>query len=451
MFHKDYEMWRRRIRVGVLGSHVNGPSSDGTFNLGYSVVIDSMYTGIDWLYTHVEGLYMFNYKLTYLLFLDSVYDDSIDFFFTSVWFLSLQLSGLQLFWSIILDSYIFSNLIQFNLTDEWVRGFVSSKDTALLFVYHPEIVFFKNFMFNQYYFEYLADINVSAIQYLESQSLLTPIMLFPQLLFLAYVGFLFAAFYFSFYSSPSKEESTIDADYLAAGVTVESEKEIGSIDDIIMPAIIFVYTFGWYFYLHCWNNINSCPEVVFVFFFFPLLYYTILNTPTFLLYDFGILYNCYLRGIAPSPTIVFELMYDYIAVIAFYARILTQGVRLALMFFIYAAMHDFVLYTDFNHRWLTGNESIWEDIANVNASVSSVTYFILGVLPTHIMNWMYEVFHTFFVVTGQLVAYFAMIFWLFLFLFTFFIIEKQESYFEERKKYRQDLLKKIRSMDKDKG
>jgi hypothetical protein len=99
-------------------------------------------------------------------------------------------------------------------------------------------------MFNQYYFEYLADINVSAVQYLESQSLLAPIMLFPQLLFLAYIGFLFAAFYFSFYSSPSKEESTIDADYLAAGITVESEKEIGSIDDIIMPAIIFIYTFG---------------------------------------------------------------------------------------------------------------------------------------------------------------------------------------------------------------
>ena len=338
--------------------------------------------------------------------------------------------------------------MQFNLTDEWVRGFISSKDTTLFFVYHPEVVYFKNFLFNQYYFECLADINVSAVQYLESQSLLTPIMLFPQLLFLAYVGFLFVAFYFSFYSSPSKEESTIDADYLAAGVTVESEKEIGSIDDIIMPAIIFIYTFGWYFYLHCWNNISSCPEIIFVFFFFPLLYYTILNTPTFLLYDFGILYNCYLRGIAPSPTMVFELMYDYIAVIAFYVRILTQGVRLALMFFTYAAMHDYVLYTDFNHRWLTGNESIWEDISNVNASVSSVTYFILGVLPTHIINWMYEVFHTFFVVTGQLVAYFAMIFWLFLFLFTFFIIEKQESYFEERKKYRQELLKKIRNIDK---
>ena len=216
---------------------------------------------------------------------------------------------------------------------------------------------------------------------------------------------------------------------------------------MLMPSIILIYTFGWYFYLYCWTLLSQQPEIVLVFFFFPLLYYTIFNTPTFLLYDFGILYNCYLRGVAPSPTLVFELMYDYIAVIAFYVRILTQGVRLALMFFTYAAMHDYVLYMDYSHRYITGNESLWEEVSNINSSASSITYFFLGVLPGHLLNWMYEVFHTFFVVTGQLVAYFAMIFWLFLFLFTFFVIEKQENYFEERKKFRQDLLKKLRDLN----
>jgi len=105
-------------------------------------------------------------------------------------------------------------------------------------------LFFKNQIINNFFFDYLADINISAIQYLDSQSLLTPIMLFPQLLFLIYIGFFFVSFYFSFYSSSSKEESTIDADYLSASITVESEKEIGSIDDILMPSIILIYTFG---------------------------------------------------------------------------------------------------------------------------------------------------------------------------------------------------------------
>jgi hypothetical protein len=69
-------------------------------------------------------------------------------------------------------------------------------------------------------------------------------MLFPQLLFIAYMAFFFVAFYFSFYSTATKEEATIDADYLSASITVESEKEIGSIDDILMPSIILIYTFG---------------------------------------------------------------------------------------------------------------------------------------------------------------------------------------------------------------
>lgn len=437
--------------MGVYGFSVdNGIFSKTNIftSFNYDTGIHAMYSGVDWLYTHVETLYMYDYKIIYFWLLNSVYDESIDFFFMSVWYTLLQTSSLQLFWSVLLDTYIVTNIMQLSLTDEWVRSYISSKDSTLFVIYHPEVLFFKNQIFNNFFFDFLTDINISAIQYLDSQSLLSPIMLFPQLLFVVYVGFFFVAFYFSFYSSSSKEESTVDADYLAASLTVESEKEIGSIDDIIMPLIIFLYTFGWYFYIYCFNILSCVPEIILVVFFFPLLYYTIGNTPTFLLYDFGILYNCYLRGVAPSPTLVFELLYDYIAVLAFYLRILTQGVRLLLMFFTYAAMHDFVLYMDYNHRYLTGNESIWEDVSNVNASVSSITYFFLGVLPGHLINWMYEVFHTFFVVTGQLVAYCAMIFWLFLFLYTFFVIEKQENFFEERKAFRKNLLKKIRNLDK---
>ena len=75
---------------------------------------------------------------------------------------------------------------------------MSGKDSALFVIYHPEVIFFKNQILNNYFFEFLSDINISAIQYLDSQSLLSPIMLFPQLLFIAYVGFLFVSFYFSF-------------------------------------------------------------------------------------------------------------------------------------------------------------------------------------------------------------------------------------------------------------
>ena len=135
-------------------------------------------------------------------------------------------------------------------------------------------------------------------------------------------------------------------------------------------------------------------------------------------------------------------MFDYVAVITYYVRVITQFARLVLMFSAYAGMHDYILYMDYSHRYLTGNESIWEEISNVSASASSVTYFFLGILPGILLNWMYEVFHTFFVVTGQIVAYLGMVFWLFLFLFTFFVVEKQENYFEEKRKFRKTFFSK---------
>ena len=69
-------------------------------------------------------------------------------------------------------------------------------------------------------------------------------MLYPQLLFIAYVAFFFVSFYFSFYTNASKEESTVDADYLSASVTVESEKELGSVDDMLLMILTMYYIFG---------------------------------------------------------------------------------------------------------------------------------------------------------------------------------------------------------------
>ena len=76
------------------------------------------------------------------------------------------------------------------------------------------------------------------------------------------------------------------------------------------------------------------------------------------MYDFGILFTCYLKGVVPSLNIIFELIFDYVAVISYYVRVLTQAVRLGLMFGAYAGMHDFVLYADYGHRYLIGNESL---------------------------------------------------------------------------------------------
>jgi len=66
--------------------------------------------------------------------------------------------------------------------------------------------------------------------------------------------------------------------------------------------------------------------------------------PASLLFDFGIYFLGYLRGVGSTPVFLSEALFDYIAVFAFFIRLVVQGVRLLLMFFVYASYHDLILY-----------------------------------------------------------------------------------------------------------
>jgi hypothetical protein len=76
----------------------------------------------------------------------------------------------------------------------------------------------------------------------------------------------------------------------------------------------------------------------------PSLYIVILSIPAALLYDFGVFFVTYLRGASSTPVFSMEVMYDTIAICAFFIRLCVQAVRLILMFFVYVSLHDLILY-----------------------------------------------------------------------------------------------------------
>jgi len=69
-------------------------------------------------------------------------------------------------------------------------------------------------------------------------------MQFLDMLFLVYGISIVLVFYFSYYSSATNENSTVDSDYLSAWVLTESEKEIGSLDDLLLGILLVAYIFG---------------------------------------------------------------------------------------------------------------------------------------------------------------------------------------------------------------
>jgi hypothetical protein len=105
----------------------------------------------------------------------------------------------------------------------------------------------------------------------------------------------------------------------------------------------------------------------------------------------------------------------------------------------YASMHDVVLYFSFGQKMFLGAETFWEELNSVSITLDSMSYFFLFSVPGRFIYWIYEILHTFFVVTVQFAAFFAIVFWLFLFLYTFFVIEKQENYFTEKRLFRKKL------------
>ena len=407
---------------------------------------NALYHGIDWIYTTVQTIYCYDFRVWYFWFFNSIYDDSFDFFFSSYWYFTLLLSSFQLFWSVILDQYVLSLLYKLPYSEEWFRSMLSSKESTLVLIYHPELSFIKEEIFQNFYFNLLSNLVFSLYELVESETFFTPVILFPQLVFLVFLAVILISFYFSFFSSYTKEENTIDTDYLVCFASTEAEKEISSFDDMILAFVVLFYVFGWYFYIHCWSMLSMMPELVLVFYLFPGLYYIIIGIPTFLIYDFGIYFLAYLRGVGAGAVIVVELMFDYIAVIIFYTRILVQGVRLVLMIFTYASMHDLVLYFTFGQKMFLGSETFWEELNSVSITLDSMSYFFLFSLPGRFIYWIYEILHTYFVVTIQFAAFFAIVFWLFLFLYTFFVIEKQENYFTEKRLFRKNLLKHLYSL-----
>lgn len=396
-------------------------------------VDDIIHGSVNWLYTYVENTSIFNvvfYSMDWGSFLSG---DTFDFVFFYYWLLSWNIGNYQLLWSDILSHYLNFSLVKFWFNDEWLRSLFSSQEFTMLLVFHPELFYLSQ---KNLFFGVASKINISILDSIFLENYYLPVFLFSQFLFLMFVISIFLSFYFSFFNSASKEENTVDFDFLAASLTVEAEKEITAIDDILMGIIVIIYIFFWFFYIHCWSLFSILPELGLVFYLFPFLWVIVLGVPVFLLYDFGIFYVTYLRGVGPSPILIAELMYDYIGILAFFIRLVVQGVRIVLMTLTYVGLHDFIIFHIYDKSILLTTESFWDLINSLDTSKSTISFYLLGALPLHFFHWIYELFHTFFVVTAQCTAFFAMAFWLFLFLYSFFVSEKHEAYFFEKRAQR---------------
>lgn len=71
--------------MGMYGFLLNvGDNKVNFSSIGYDNITHNIYNNLNWLYTNVETLYAYDFKVTYFWLLNSIFDESIDFFILSI-------------------------------------------------------------------------------------------------------------------------------------------------------------------------------------------------------------------------------------------------------------------------------------------------------------------------------------------------------------------------------
>lgn len=350
----------------------------------------------------------------------------------------------QLFYSFIVDTLYYHYIFKKGFYDNSWFYFNDATNTSPMYFFaiHPESSFFSN-SWSKDLKDYLV-----AYDYMSVESIISPSMQLLDFFSMFFIINFIIVIYFSYYVS-FLESIVVDSDYLSISIMTESEKEIASLDDIILSVIIIMYVFGWFFYIHAWTVLGSYPELLFFFYLLPLLVYLVFGMPTFLLIDFGNCFLMFIRGCGAYTSLLVELMYDYINFGAFYVRLSVQWVRLLIMFLTFIVMHDTLSFCNFvSNMFFSFFDYLWEDLSNVMVSSKDIAYLTIITTYLTLFRLLFELVHTLFVCTAQLIAFFAITFWFFSFLYTFFVLVNVELYFKSKRlaaKVKNKNLKKLKT------
>jgi len=413
----------------------------------FSNCVESMHKSVDAAYTYVENSFFFDFQYMYLWGLPNLFDDSFNYYFYFFWFINGTASNFSLVYSLFLDYFVNSVVVKTYFNDTWFRNIITSPEMSCFVLDHPEIIWAESsrldFIAESKYY-------LALCEKLDTETWYLPILLAPQLILLTYLVYLLVLVYLSFFTSHTKEENSGDNDFFLATTTVEAEKEIGSFDDLILVFVTLLYVFGWFFYIYIWSVLCYMPELILVFYLFPLFYYLIILTPAYLVYDFGIFFVAYLSGSGKSSLFLGELFSDTVAFAVFYIRKLIHVVRLAIVAAVIFELQEFIAVYGFDQYFFVGNESIIDHLNGDIFTIRGSSYFIFAILPTFVVHWIFEVLHTLVYVTVQSFAFFAMVFWLYFYFYTFFVFGKYENYFKDKRDLKISEIKNFFSFKKSK-
>jgi len=231
-------------------------------------------SGSNWLYGTVDKISFTSSKLLYILNSFSIFDESFNFNFFSTWTSLFFINDNQLFYSFFLDFFNELNFVKLPFLDEWYKNIFNSLISNPLYLEHPELLFVKANILNSEYLYSLGSLYTSLYTNVIYESFNFIIFSVLHYTIFCLILSLIFTLYFSTYTT-LYDESTVDLDYSATSLLIEAEKEISSIDDLILFSVCVFYIFGWFFYLNVFTffstRIYTASILMLLPFFFLLL------------------------------------------------------------------------------------------------------------------------------------------------------------------------------------
>ena len=218
-----------------------------------------------------------------------------------------------------------------------------------------------------------------------------------------------------------KNEKLYDEYNSVINYLVESEKELGSLDDMLLGVSILICIYGWFFFGTVFLNFLTNSNINYIYCGFPLFLFIVLGMPTNMVWNYGIFYSTYLRGSSNTTLFFLEFMYDILATTIMYIRLFVQNVRFILMFFAFFECYEFfnnVIFITKNYYSVNSNFSVFHNFYNF--FITTTNFFIF---------YLYNIGHLMYTIISHFFAYLILVFWFFSFLYTTFLQEKLELFF----------------------
>ena len=119
---------------------------------------------------------------------------------------------------------------------------------------------------------------------------------------------------------------------------------------------------------------------------FPLLWLVIMTLPVNVIYDYGLLFLSYLRGVGSTILLGLELMYDVLATMIMFVRLSVQNIRFFLMFFAFFELYEFVYMSSIFKESTWGFDTNFFTLKNFSEAPFATGFYAVMTLPLLVLK-----------------------------------------------------------------